>query len=79
MQSKITKWGNALGIRIPREIARNLKISSGDSMEMSVKDGSLIMTPVHAGEDLTALLEKVTPENSHGETDWGADIGRERH
>lgn len=79
MKSKITQWGNALGIRIPREIARNLNITSGDSMEISVKDGELIMTPVRDHEDLNALLEKVTPENTHGETDWGADVGREQH
>lgn len=79
MKSKINKWGNALGIRIPSEMARELKISVGDFMEVSVKDGSLVLTPSHDKEDLSSLLDKVTPENIHGEVDWGNDVGNERH
>lgn len=77
MKSKITRWGNALGVRIPREACRTLAISSGDTLEIEVRDGSLVMTPDRE-ETLADLLDRVTPENCHGEFDWGADIGLER-
>jgi antitoxin component of MazEF toxin-antitoxin module len=27
--------------------------------------------------NLKQLVAKITPENRHGETDWGADVGKE--
>jgi antitoxin MazE len=77
MKSKISKWGHAIGVRIPRDIARKLNLSAGDTVSIEVKNGAIVMTP-QDGDDLASLLAKVTDENQHGETNWGADQGRER-
>jgi antitoxin MazE len=40
-------------------------------------DRKLILTPVQRAYELEALVAGITPENRHGETDWGKSIGRE--
>jgi hypothetical protein len=35
------------------------------------------MTPKNRDKQLNALLDKVTPENKHAETDWRAPVGKE--
>lgn len=77
MKSKVTKWGNALGVRIPREACRTLALAHGDSLRIEIVGDKLVMTPEHS-DSLSDLLSRVTAENCHGELGWGPDIGRER-
>ena len=36
MQTKIAKWGNSLGIRIPGEVVDRLALSEGESLAIDV-------------------------------------------
>jgi len=44
---------------------------------MTRVDGGLLLRPRKREYTLEELLEQITPENTHGETDWGAAVGRE--
>jgi antitoxin MazE len=78
MQTKIQKWGNSLGLRIPKLIAEEAGVYAGSEVELSLEDGDLIVRPVRQPRyDLEQLLEKVTDENLHDEFDWGTSVGRE--
>lgn len=35
------------------------------------------MSPTNKIPTLEELVEQITPENRHGETDWGPDVGKE--
>ena len=78
MITKIRKWGNSLGLRIPKNLADDVDVTEGTSVDLKVKNGSLIVTPVQeVGYVLEDLLAKVKPSNLHEEVDIGRPTGRE--
>ena len=73
------KWGNSLAIRIPKTIATEAKIEKGSLVAISIKNGSVIVTPVRENDyTLEELLEGVTAKNTHREIDTGLPVGREQ-
>lgn len=74
------KWGNSLGIRIPKDAADKIGIEQGSKMELTVveNEGSLVLKPkkVRKKYRLEDLLSQITPENRHDEIDLGRK-GRE--
>ena len=41
MQTKIQKWGNSLGLRIPRSFAAEAHVKEGSAVDLSVDKGPL--------------------------------------
>ncbi len=76
--TQIARWGNSLGLRLPKAIASEARIGEGDTVEMSVKDGTIIVRPAQSTYSLHELVSKITPHNRHGETDWGKPTGHEQ-
>ena len=77
MPQTIVKWGNSLGLRIPQSIAEQIKLSEGSQVVLEVVDGNLVIKPKRTQYSLDALLEDITQENLHGETDTGRPVGNE--
>jgi len=78
MQTKIQRWGNSLGLRIPRSFAKEAGVEAGSEVDLSVRDGDLVVRAAkRRAYRLSELLEKVTAENRHGEVDTGEPMGRE--
>ena len=76
MTVAIKKWGNSLAIRLPKDIAESLEVDNESKLDMKVENGKLILVPKRR-EELSSLLEQITPENLHSEIDTGEAIGRE--
>ncbi len=78
MQTKIQKWGNSLGLRIPRSFAVEAQVGEGSTVDLSVENGSLLVRPLRARKyALSELLKKVNPRNLHDEVPTGEPVGRE--
>ena len=78
MIAKIQKWGNSLGVRIPKNLARDARIQEGSSVELFVEEGRLIIAPSKKRKyTLKELVDGITPENMHGEFNWGPSVGKE--
>ena len=78
MLTKILKWGNSLGLRIPKSFAKELDIEPNSEVDITVKDGRLIIRPVpRPAYDLVELLADVTQDNLHDEVEFGEPTGRE--
>jgi antitoxin MazE len=77
MQTQIGKWGNSLAVRIPGVYAKDLGLSEGMDLEVSVSGGGLLLCPHKKEYSLEELVAQITPENLHEETDWGPAVGRE--
>ena len=78
MITRIQKWGNSLGLRIPRSFAREARVEGGSMVDLSVKGGRLIIVPVQPGKwRLESLLAGITPGNLHVEGLGGEPVGRE--
>ena len=60
MRTRVSKWGNSLGVRISSVIAADAHIQEGAEVEVTVRDGELIIVPVLS---LSELVARITPEN----------------
>ena len=43
MESQISQYGNSLAIRIPKPFAKDLGLNKGSAVDISVKDGKLVI------------------------------------
>lgn len=78
MQTKIQKWGNSLGLRIPRSFAAEAQVTEGATVDLSVENGRLLVRPLRARKYVLGdLLKKVTPRHMHREVSTGEAVGRE--
>jgi len=78
MRTRVQKWGNSLALRIPKSFATEIGFQRETSIEVSLADGKLIITPVVQPKlNLKQLLARVTKENLHHEVDTGPAIGNE--
>lgn len=78
MKTRVQKWGNSLAMRIPKSFASEVGLNPNSSVEMSLKDGKLIVMPtVKPKFTLKQLLAQVTEENLHHEVDTGPAVGSE--
>ncbi len=76
MRVTLSKWGNSLGIRIPRGIAQDANIDEGSELDVRLEDGRIVLVPV-ATPSLDALLARITPDTLHGTLLDEPPIGRE--
>jgi antitoxin MazE len=77
MQTQVGKWGNSLAVRIPGAYARDLELKEGMELDVAVVEGAILLRPRRSAYTLEELVSQITPENLHGETDWGHPVGRE--
>ncbi len=78
MRTRVQKWGNSLALRIPKAFAAEVGLQRETSVEVSMADGKLVITPVTKPKlTLKQLLAKVTKENLHNEVDTSPAIGNE--
>jgi antitoxin MazE len=78
MQTKLQKWGNSLGLRIPKSFAAEAGVEAGSEVDLSVRGGELRVRAAHRRRlSLAALLRKVTRKNLHAGVETGEPVGRE--
>jgi antitoxin MazE len=77
MRTRIAKWGNSLGLRIPKPFILESGLQDGAEVEIAIDGGRIVLTPVAQEYSLEELTSQITPENRHGETDWGKPVGHE--
>jgi antitoxin MazE len=78
MKTRVQKWGNSLALRIPKSFANEIGLQRETSVEVSLADGKLVITPVAKPKaTLKQLLAKVTKENLHHEVDTVSTVGNE--
>jgi antitoxin MazE len=78
VRTKIQKWGNSLGLRIPRSLAEEAGVEAGSEVDLSMRRGELVVKPARRRTyRLTELLRRITSKNTHAEVDAGAPVGRE--
>jgi len=78
-QAKVSQWGNSLAIRLPQALVAELALERGVDVELRIEnDGFRVKIPATPRKfTLEELLAGVTPDNLHGETDWGKACGKE--
>lgn len=78
MQVTLNKWGGSIGFRMPASILQELGIGCGNQVDIRVENGKAIVEPITGKrQNLIKLLENITIENLHNETDVGGIVGKE--
>jgi antitoxin MazE len=75
MQSHIRKWGNSLGVRIPKAWAEKIRLQEGTRIHLQLENDTIVIHPKR--DNLENLLSQVTPNNVHEEVNTGDSVGRE--
>jgi len=76
MTIKIQKWGNSLGLRIPKSVADSTGLSEGSQLTLRVKEGELVLSPVEV-PPLGELLARIKPGMKPERINWGKPMGKE--
>ena len=78
MIATVQKWGNSLGVRIPKPLAEDAFLKEGVSVQMLVQNGRLVLEAKKSPQyDLSTLLKTITRNNLHKEVDTGHPVGKE--
>ena len=78
MQVRVARWGNSLGVRLPKEVAARTGLHEGSRVEMTALGDRIVIGLCRPVFTLDELLVGMTPEALHEAFDWGPDLGRER-
>lgn len=80
MPTTVQKWGNSLGVRVPKAIAEQANLAEGTQVEFETTGGVLTIRPTRRRRrskyKLADLLAKMKGPNPHGEM-FGKPVGRE--
>jgi antitoxin MazE len=90
MLIKTEKWGDSLGIRLPKAYVEQLWLEIGDDMEACIQNNEIMIRKCdrdETAEDVIAsfydmpyeeVLQHPDIVEKEGEIDWGEDVGDER-
>ncbi len=70
MTVKLQKWGNSMGVRIPKSIIEKVNLEENDELIVEQQDGKIVIFPAKKKLSLNDLMDQVTLENLHGEDDF---------
>ena len=77
MQVVISKWGNSLGIRLPRALIQQMGVSEGQLVSVIAEGNRLIVEAAAPSYRLEEMLSNVTPEAMRAAFQWDGGVGRE--
>ncbi len=80
MITKVQSWGNSQGVRLNRQVLEEAHIAVGDHVDLSVRDGVILVTPakrIRGGCDLRELVARIPRDYKPEEIDWGKPVGKE--
>jgi len=78
MKTQLSRWGNSLAVRIPKDVAAAAELKEGDNVELNVDGpGTVKLQKSEKKLTLKELLDDINPENVHTESDWSEPRGNE--
>ena len=79
MKVKVAKWGNSLGVRLPKAAVDAVGVTSGTDLDLTVENGEfrLRAIPRVTSYRLADLLDQIDPKNVPEMIDFGPDVGAE--
>ncbi len=80
MLTKVQKWGNSQGLRITRQVLEEAGIELGDEVDVTARDGVILIAPVRrvrGKRSLQELVSRIPKDYEVAEVEWGKPVGRE--
>lgn len=76
MRTEITRWGNSLAVRLPKQVLEQAGLPEGLPVELVVEANTVVLRPAKPCYDIDMLIAGITPENLPESFD-DAPVGRE--
>ena len=80
MVTTVKKWGNSQGLRLAKKVLEEANISVGDDVDVSVREGVIVIAPVRRVRgklNLQELVSRIPRDYRAEEVDWGEPVGKE--
>jgi antitoxin MazE len=78
MVSRVQKWGNSQGLRLPKHILESADIAVGDPVEVISQEGQIIIKKVAKRKfDLAKMVSEMPTDYKVREESFGKPVGRE--
>lgn len=80
MATKIQKWGNSQGVRLPAHVLRETHLKLGDEVDISVQDGIIVVAPrkrIRGKYRIEDLVSQIPEDSQSEELEWGPPSGGE--
>ena len=82
MELKIQNWGNSAAVRLSQVLLKQINVKVGESLDVEVQEGRLILKPSEPVYTMEELLDGCTEENmrpTNEDKQWlnAEPVGRE--
>lgn len=79
MKVKVAKWGNSLGVRLPKAAVESVGAKAGSELDLTVENGELRLRGAikTSRQRLKELLDQIDPNKVPSMIDWGPNRGSE--
>ncbi len=82
MKVKVAKWGNSLGVRLPKAAIEAVGASAGSDLDLVIDNGELRLkmsarTSRERFDEMIAEMKRLGPGNEPEMVEWGPDRGSE--
>ena len=80
MVTKVQRWGNSQGLRLAKQVLEDARIAVGDDVDVSTRDGMIVIAPVRrvrGKQSLKELVSRIPKNYKAREMDWGKPVGGE--
>jgi antitoxin MazE len=76
--SRIQKWGNSQGLRLPKQVLELAEIALGEQVEIAVANRQIMVKKaVRPKFELAELVKRIPKGHRTQEVDWGSPMGKE--
>jgi antitoxin MazE len=76
--SRVQKWGNSQGLRLPKHVLQLAELAVGDEVQIIVTDRQIVVKKASRPKyDLAELVSRIPKGYKPKEWDTGRPVGRE--
>lgn len=76
MKMTLKQWGNSLALRIPKVFAVELGLVTENEVDVFLEDNKIVVAK-KSHQSLESMLDRITPDMLHEETNTGITTGSE--
>ena len=80
MVTKIQRWGNSQGLRLAKQVLEDARLSVGDDVDVTARDGLIVIAParrIRGKRSLQELVSRIPKDYRSEEMEWGGPMGKE--
>lgn len=80
MIARIQRWGNSQGLRVSKQLLEDARLDVGDEVDLTIRDGEIVVTPVHrvrGRHDLRELVKDLPKDYAPEPDAWADRAGKE--